>query len=126
MRPRVCRVALTAALLAPLGAAPHVAAAAAGPAGACPKGRLCLYPEANFTGTPFVLSPPPRAAGQCASARGEFASAVNRTKTFVLTYSRPDCTIPPAPLAMCCSDGLRGGQRKDFGQRYLSVKWMRG
>lgn len=121
------RTILAAALMAQVVLGPQAAVAAEGAASAaCPKGRLCLYPAADFGGVPQVLAPPLRASGQCALARGEFRSAVNNTKHFVLTYSRPDCRIPPTPLAMCCSDGVGSAKGKDFGHGYLSVKWQRG
>lgn len=121
------RTILAAALTAQVVLAPQAAVAAEGAASAaCPKGRLCLYPAADFGGAPQVLAPPQRASGQCAPAGREFRSAINNSKHFVLTYSRPDCTIPATPLAMCCSDGLGSARSKDFGHGYLSIKWQRG
>jgi len=118
----VALVLIAAASVATDGTTASAGTAAAG----CPAGRLCLYPGDDFAGRPVVLVPPQRAAGQCASAPAEFQSAVNNTKLFVVTYSRPDCTIPPVPGWMCCSDGLAAGKDKTFGDRYRSVKWMRG
>ena len=119
------RTALVLAFIA-AAAAPGTAAVAADSAAGCPAERLCLYAGDDFSGRPVVVVPPERAAGQCSSAPADFRAAVNNSKFFVVTYSRPNCTIPPVPLTMCCSDGLAAGKDKKFGENYRSVKWMRG